>query len=327
MTLTPEQNATLQLLLERGQSYADLAGLLGGDEASVRARARAALAELGGVDPDHKVVLTDYLLGQADPIGRADAVRHLRDDPDDHRLAAELVETLRTMYPDAALPRLPGEPRAPRRPRRRAATEPAGERRGVSLSTSQTRLIVALGAGALLLVAVVLAVTGAFSGGEDEPSELASGETTSPQATADEGEQIERVALRAKGGGDARGEAIFGIATADQPYVDLTIEGLEPAPRDKTYVVWLMLADNQGYPLSPIAVNPQGDFHDRFAIQSAVLQIVARVQRVNVSIAPVAKVQDTIQAALEDAALVIDKPGRTVLEGDVPVRGGGGQPE
>ena len=51
----------------------------------MRARARAALTELVGADPDRNVGLTDYLLGQADPIGRADASRHLRERPDDHR--------------------------------------------------------------------------------------------------------------------------------------------------------------------------------------------------------------------------------------------------
>ena len=85
MAITPDQQATLQLLLERGQRYADLAQLLGVDEAEVRDRARAALTELGGADPDRNVGLTDYLLGQADPIGRADASRHLREDSDDHR--------------------------------------------------------------------------------------------------------------------------------------------------------------------------------------------------------------------------------------------------
>ena len=46
MALTPDQQAMLQLLLERGQSYADLASVLGIDEAEVRTRARAALTEL-----------------------------------------------------------------------------------------------------------------------------------------------------------------------------------------------------------------------------------------------------------------------------------------
>src|SRR5438093_13712192 len=128
MALSPDQQAMLQLVLERGQSYADLAELLGGDEAAVRARARTTLEELAGVDPDRNVGLTDYLLGQADPIGRADAVRHLKDDPDDLELATELSQKLRLLAPQGELPRLPGEERRPR-PRRRR-----------SLPTSRLRL-------------------------------------------------------------------------------------------------------------------------------------------------------------------------------------------
>lgn len=325
MALTPDQNATLQLLLERGQSYPDLARVLGVEESEVRERARSALEELGGGDPDRNVGLTDYLLGQADPIGRADAVRHLRDDPDDYRLASELTETLRAMYPSAELPRLPGEPRQPRRPKP-PADSATGESRGISFSASQTRLIAALGAGAVLLVVAVLAVTGAFSGGDDEDGATAStgGQPTtedSPTETdlSDEGEEISRVALRATGGGNARGEAIFGIATADQAYVDITIEGLDPAPQDKTYVIWLMLNDKDGYPLSPLAVNPQGNFENRFPIPSAVLQIVSRVRTVDVSIAPVKEIEDVVQQAIDETALVLEKPGETVLSGNVPV--------
>src|ERR671930_272655 len=122
MALAPDQQAMLQLLLERGQSYSDLASMLGVDEAEVRARARAALTELAGADPDRNVGLTDYLLGQADPIGRADAVRHLKSAPEDMALAGELAQKLLLVAPEAQLPRLPGEERRPRPPgaRRRA---------------------------------------------------------------------------------------------------------------------------------------------------------------------------------------------------------------
>ena len=330
MALTSEQNATLQLLLERGQSYGVLAQLLGGDEDTVRDRARAALTELAGTDPDRNVGLTDYLLGQADPIGRADAVRHLRDDPEDHRLASELSETLRAMYPDAELPRLPGEARKPRRGSKKAAgaeatgAEATGS--GPAFSESQTRMMVGLGAGAVLLIAIVLAITGVFGGGDDDATSASDDSTTSTtaQTTVDEGEQIEQVTLRATNGGDARGQAIFGIATADQPYVDIAIEGLDPAPQDQTYVVWLMLDGEQGYPLSPIAVNEQGNFQDRFSIPSAVLQIVARVQTVDVSIAPVKEIQNVVRDAINETALVLEKPGETVLEGKVPGAGAGG---
>src|ERR671918_987846 len=129
MTLTADQQAMLQLLLERGQSYEDLASVLGVGVDEVRSRARAALTELGGADPDAEAGLTDYLLGQADPIGRADAVRHLQSDPDARRVASGLIERLRELAPEAELPQLP-KPREPRGPLRRRKQPAAPARAG-----------------------------------------------------------------------------------------------------------------------------------------------------------------------------------------------------
>jgi hypothetical protein len=201
MALAADQQAMLQLLLERGQSYADLGSVLGMDEAGVRSRAREALTELAGVDPDRNVGLTDYLLGQADPIGRADAVRHLKDHPADLELATELSQKLRLVAPQADLPRLPGEERRPR-PRRtsggptsrlpiprrlrggRGAGDPAGAPAtagaGTALTRRQTRLIVVLGCAAVLVVVAVLAVTGTFKGGDSTAATTTTSATTQP---------------------------------------------------------------------------------------------------------------------------------------------------
>jgi hypothetical protein len=318
MSITPDQRATLQLLLERGQGYADLATLLAVEEAEVRARARAALTELGGADPDRHVGLTDYLLGQADPIVRADASRHLREDADDHALATTLTERLRELFPGAELPRLPGEPRRPRRARRAAEdadSAPLASRlRPSGLTTKQTRLIVVLGSAAVLLIAVVLAIAGVF-GGEDEPATAS--ESTTP-AAATPSDELQRVELTAEGGGNARGEAVFGLATGDQPFVDFAIEGLDPAPQGRQYVIWLMLTGDQGYPLSPIAASQQGTYQNRFPIPSAVLPVVARVRFVDVSIAPTQEIRRVVQEAIENTALVLEKPGETVLRGTIP---------
>src|SRR4051794_11991280 len=104
----------LQLLLEGGQGYDDIGSLLGIGPDEVRSRARSALTEIGGADPDAQVGLSDYLLGQADPIGRADAVRHLQSDPGANALAQRLVQNLRLLAPSADLPEIP-EPRGGRR--------------------------------------------------------------------------------------------------------------------------------------------------------------------------------------------------------------------
>jgi hypothetical protein len=318
--ITPDQRATLQLLLERGQSYADLAGLLGEDETAVRARARAALTELTGVDPDRNVGLTDYLLGQADPIGRADASRHLREHPDDLRIANELAVRLRLMFPTADLPRLPGEARQTGRALGGGRTGPTLGLGG--LTQSQSRLLIICSSAAVLLIVVVLAITGAFSGGDDDSTTTASdGSTTTTADTGDN--QLTSVDLKPIGGGDATGTAVFGLATGDQPYIDLSIQGLDPAPQDQTYVVWLMLNDTQGYPLSPIAVNENGTYEDRFSIPSAVLPVIARVRFVDVSIAPVKTIRQLVRDAIDNTELVLDEPGTKILRGEIPAGNGG----
>ncbi len=119
----------LQLLLERDQSYEDIASLLGGSRDDVRRRARAALEELGGQDPDREVGLTDYILGQADPIGRADAARHLQSDPESLALAEELSTKLRLIAPAGDAPRPAAAQASPGRRRRSGDRRRAGARR------------------------------------------------------------------------------------------------------------------------------------------------------------------------------------------------------
>lgn len=287
MPLTADQQAMLQLLLERGQSYADLASLLGVEEAEVRTRARAALTELAGVDPDRDVGLTDYLLGQADPIGRADAVRHLKDDPRDLELATELTQKLRLVAPQAELPRLPGEERRPR-PRRasrlplsrlpipdrlrrkRTAEQPpegapsaeAAASRGLrtTLSRRQTQLVVALGTGAVLLVMIVLGASGAFSnGGNDAGTPSTTTSTTSTSANA----------------------------------------------------------GPQGFPVTTVKIKKSGNFHNTFAIPKAFQTLLPRTQAVYLTLAKKQVVTAAIRQAVTSGQPVLPVQGTTVFTGIV----------
>jgi hypothetical protein len=336
--------------LERGQSYDDIASLLGGSREDVRRRARAALEELGGQDPDRDVALTDYILGQADPIGRADAVRHLQSDPGSLALVEELAAKLRLIAPQADLPDLP----QPKRRRRAAAapitdgapaTEPttggeaAAERRSplAALTPRQSRLFAAIGASALILLFVILAIAGVF-GGDDE-----NGTTTTASGSDVPSEEITTVTLRPAEGGSASGEARFGIANETQPFVELRLEGLQPPPQDQTYVVWFLLNDTRAYPLAPLqGITEEGTFEQRYPIPQAALPVAVRTQTVDISLVDNRQLAGDIQRALQGQDVLLDYSGESVLRGriprleappgdasdlEVPGGGGGGAPQ
>ena len=350
MTLTADQQAMLQLLLERGQSYEDLASVLGVGVDEVRSRARAALTELGGADPDAQVGLTDYLLGQADPIGRADAVRQLQGDPESRQLASELLDRLRELAPGAQLPELP-KPRerrgvlgrrtqaapaaagpVPPRPEGaeggRAPSTPARLRE--TLSRGQQQMIVALVAGAVIVIVVVLLITGAFDGG-DEAQPAAESETSAQaEGTAQaEGDVLTSVQLEPQRGSDATGEATFGLATEDQPYVDLALENLSTLPQDRTYVVWLLLSEDQGYPLSPLQVADDGSFSDRFPIPQFAIPIASRARFVDISLSENRSLLEDLRRAVNQERPILGYQGDSVLRGEIPTQeaaqGQGGQ--
>lgn len=321
MALATDQQAMLKLLLERGQGYPELAVLLGIEEAQIRQRARRALTELGGADPDRVAGLTDYLLGQADPIDRADAVRHLRESPEDHRLAGEIAERLRELYPEAELPRLPGEPRQRRFARRLPTTpdgkssEAGGLRRLGGLTPTQTRTIVILASAAVLVIAVVLAVSGAFTGDEDDPAApTGTSATTTP---AEGAEDLAVIELTPTSGGDASGQVTIGVATAGQPYADLAVEGLDPAGGEDAYVLWLLLSEKIGYPVSAVGVPANGQLSERYAIPAEVAAVAARTKFVDISLVSRRELQREIVKAAEAQNPVVPFTGESILRGTV----------
>ena len=319
MAISGDQQATLQLLLERGKSYSDLGQLLGQPEAEVRARARAALTELGGADPDRHVGLTDYLLGQADPIGRADASRHLRDDPADHQLASELSDRLRELFPNAELPRLPGQPRSGGGLLRRTpapASAPDAPRPQAALSRSQTRLLVVLGSAAVLLIAVVLAVTGAFGGDDDGGEATADSPTTTTASQSDE--RAVPITMRPEKGSDAGGAVVFGFATADQPFIEFQIRNLEPAANGDAYVLWFLLGQGQGFPLpTALNVSANGSLSDRIPVPPEVIAFAQQAKSIVIALNDGQKLNREITEAVNRGNGALDFPGGTVLSADL----------
>lgn len=337
MSMTADQSAVLEMLLTGGQSYDDLDGLFGLDEGESRGRARAALQELGGADPDRNVGLTDYVLGQADPIGRADVVRHLRQDAADRELAEKIVAQLGTKFPGAELPKPPQAQAGSRFGGRvkASAKQPAGPPKPskgprTSLSQKQTRMFAAMGAGAVVLIAVVLAVAGVFSGDDgDSTTPLPdSGETASqegdptdpvdPSTPIQDGEEISRVPLTSPTGGKAGGAAVVGIASGTQPYLDLVLSDLPDPPKDQAYVAWFMFDEDHGYPMATAIVPQNGAFENRVPIPQEVAGPISQAKAIEISLSEPQDIIKAAEAALAEDSLEIERPGKTILRGDVP---------
>jgi hypothetical protein len=324
MAISEDQRALLQLLLEREQTYADIAELLGISEADVRSRARATLEELGGSDPDADVALTDYLLGQADPIGRADVVRHLQRDSGAHALATSLEAKLRLLAPGAELPRLPGAKGKPVRRATPAQTDPpgGGETRRLgpvpgNLSIKQRRLLAVGGLLGIAAIVAVLFLTDVIGGDDEEPTVPIpqATETGDPNIT----EELVRVPMRPTGENtDAAGAAVFGIANEETAYLDISLSGLEKAPKDHSYVIWFLLNDSDGYPLAPIQIAEDGTFQNRIAIPPSALAIAIRTQSVVLSLEDNESLATDVEDAITSQNVLLNYAGDTILEGRIP---------
>jgi hypothetical protein len=347
MALSDEQRTMLQLLLEGGQGYDDIGGLLGVSGDEVRERARAALREMGGADPDAQASLTDFLLGKADPIGRADAVRQLQNDPATNELASRLVAQLRLLAPRAELPEIP-PPRGARRvpppppapeptPAGPAPTPPpeppsgatagslparvAGRLGGLAQRVGarrpgtrrDQRLLFGIGAAGLLVLAVVAAVV--VFGGDDDGG---GGEGTTTAATTEP--EVTAVALAPlEEGSEAAGQAAFG-QLGNQPALRINIAGLEPTGRDENYIVWLYNSDRVAFPVARQQVAEDGNLRGDAPVPNALVPLLSQFGCVDVSLASNRETAEALQQAAKGRNLP-RHTGESVLRGMIPRAG------
>lgn len=308
-----DRRALLELLLRSGQSFDDIAGVLGSDRDAVRERARDALEELGGERPT--LELADYLLGEASPVERADMARRLSDDTELASRAAALIEALREAYPDAPLPALPGREPAAMPDSARSRGDERGAGTGPS-TASVGRQVLALAAIAIVVAGVVFVATGGL-GDDDDEAPPASG-----QASLEDLDAVP-VELAPPDGGEARGEAILGLATADQPFVDVNLRDLEPIEPSDAYILWLMAGEDRGWPLGIIEPGQDGSHSDRYPVPAFLLQtnVVKGLRTIVVSRSPREEALGAADEAAEAGEPEVAFVGEAVLSGDVPSAG------
>jgi anti-sigma factor RsiW len=195
--LPPEQRAVLELVLKRGRSYDEIAGLLSVDRARVRQRALAGFDALGpdtDVAPERRALITDYLLGQL-PAGLSEQVaQRLAQEPADRAWARVIASELRPVA-SAPLPEIPTgaaldepeerQPEAPDHPAD-APASPAGAADMFSATAPRSSRLggaILLGLGALAVVVVVVLVLVLTSGSSHGPT-TTTGVAQTPTGTA-----------------------------------------------------------------------------------------------------------------------------------------------
>lgn len=196
-SLPADQRAVLQLVLQRGRSYDEIARLLSIDRAAVRERALTAFDQLGpqtGVSVEWRALITDYLLGQLPPAVANQTRDRLAESPSDRAWARVLASEL-ALLASSPLPEIPVEGSSSRSERQ--APEPAaaghppvtpvGAAATAEAGTAEPRAPSAqrrsrLGGSILILAAVivvaVVVVTLLSSGGSG------TNETATPAASA-----------------------------------------------------------------------------------------------------------------------------------------------
>jgi hypothetical protein len=345
----------LQLLLS-GQSYDDIGSLLGVGADEVRSRARSALQEIGGADPDSQVGLSDYLLGQADPIGRADAVRHLQSDPQANELAQRLVQNLRLLAPSAELPEIPeprggrkaappapppapaeapaapqtpGTPAAPATPKGPGfAHRVAGAFSGIGGASGERRTQLVVGLAGLLALVVVVIVVATSGGGGGDSSDCKGVDTAAAQQAGVP--TIKLVAAGAAADADCPPSGQITLGATQQaannqnqaPTFALQANAVHLAPSadGDRYLLWLYKSDAQSLPLGQETVDDSGNLTGGvplIAQQVLLLPAFDSIRISKVSATEAQQLQQSLQQQGKKASGVTQFVGQPMLEGSI----------
>lgn len=331
--IPPDQRAVLQLVLQQGRSYEDLASLLGIDPGTVGSRAHEGVAALTselGVDADERAAITDYLLGQQSVSAR-EATRELlgRSAPA-RSWAGSAAGVLSELSPD--LPEIPSDAQAPAPPREPelepavapapAATPPLrsdgtqdeepepssyfGDRDGESRFGRRvgSRLggLVLLGGVGIVVLALALILI--FSGGDSNKSSKSDTVATEPTNSAARNttgatpDPIAQISLRAADGSRAVGLAQV-FARGSQRAVIVAGQGVAQG----AYALWLYNSQQDARLLGfvPARVGKDG----RFVTQGNLPSTASKFKELIISRETVARTSPSLPKA----------PGAIVLRG------------
>jgi hypothetical protein len=242
MAVTSDQRALLRLLLS-GDTYEQIANVLGIDTGEVRTRAHDAAAELEGAKD-------------------------------------------RDFDPEAVRRRLDALERRPEAVEAAPLAEPSTSRGG-----RPWVLWIALGGAAVAIIVVLIVALGGGGGG---------GEKTT--ATRSDQEDVVPIKLASVGGSKATG-MISVVRVADQPAVDLAIEGLQPSGRGESYVLWFVGSGGRSLPVAFRAVGADGKLTGRATIPTAAEGLLPNFDTAELTLAGQRTAATAVQQAAQSGTL------------------------
>jgi hypothetical protein len=264
--LSPEQRAIVELVLQQGKTYPELADMLGMPEARVRELARDALVELApvsvrGVEADWRGQLADYVLGQQSGPEATATKGHLRRSEAARSWARSLLDSLEQLYANGSVPAIPDGERG--RAKRAVAeaspapagaaglsAAPAGARGLVSDPIMRRRLLAGAAAAAVILLAVLVWPVGLLTGDDDKTSSASSDN----QASAQGGNQNQPAATN--------GPAGIAIVVDQGGKKQLLVQAarLAPSGQNEGYYVWLYNSPSDARSLGGQVTDQQGNY-------------------------------------------------------------------
>jgi hypothetical protein len=253
--LSAEQRAIVELVVQQGKSYEELAGLLQMPEPRVRELARDALVELAPlsarrVEDDWRGQLADYVLGQQVGPEATATKGHLRRSEPARTWALSLLDSLEQLYPNGSMPAIPDGDRGRRgrASRRTAAPAPSAvdSRPDANAAVRRRRLIAVAGvASAILLFAVLIWPIGVLTGGDENGGGQQAGTPAgAPQEASARGRGQAIIASQGEQGG--------------RPQIIVTASGLPPSTGRSAYQVWLYNSEQDRKSIGAQVTDAQG---------------------------------------------------------------------
>ena len=331
MALSGDQEALLTLLLVRGKSPDEIAGILETDRSDVEARIVDAIESVSPGEPSLPTPVALSLVGQADPIARADSASALAADPELAERAEKIRSVIKSRFhaaegegrsaksrhgtPDRKPESASGDTVPETSPNQgavetpgpvtpatgREAAAPVSTRRQLTPGNRRLLSILISAAGLVAVIAAVVLLAG--GGDDDQPTDVGPTEARLSPAAGQTG----------------RGSVEFGFAGTNFA-ANISLAGLEENRPGQSYALWLD-GPVGAFPVERVKVGQQGSVAGQAVLNEAIICFIAADLFTDLKLARSGdpEFQDALRQAVRsgDGGPFPEYVGETVLTGRI----------